>query len=64
MKVLAESFVEMEKEIINYVDIIHRETEEKERTNAELSVASKIQLDSLPPHILEDKNTLLKYAII
>ncbi len=63
MKTLANSFVAMERAIINYVDIINQEAEEKERTNAELSVASKIQLDSLPSNKLEDKNTSLRAFI-
>lgn len=54
MGVLADSFNEMETAIINYVDIIHKETQEKERTNAELTIASKIQLDSLPSSKFDD----------
>ena len=63
MRVLADSMIEMEKAIINYVDIIHKEAEERERTNAELSVASKIQLDSLPQNKLEDQNVSLRSYI-
>lgn len=63
MRVLADSMIEMEKAIINYVDIIHKETEEREKTNAELSVASKIQLDSLPQNKLEDQNVSLRSYI-
>ena len=63
MSVLADSFTEMENAIINYVNIIHQEAIEKERTNAELTVASKIQLDSLPPYQLEDKNFSLRAYI-
>ena len=63
MRILADSMIEMERAIINYVDIIHKETEERERTNAELSVASKIQLDSLPQNKLEDQNVSLRSYI-
>ena len=63
MSVLKDSLIEMEKAIINYVDIIHKEAQEKERNNAELMVASKIQLDSLPPEKLEDKNASLRAFI-
>ena len=63
MKDLSESFTDMQKAIINYVNIIHEETIEKERTNAELMVASKIQLDSLPTGVFEDKNASLRASI-
>ena len=63
MKVLAESMTEMERAIINYADIIKQEAREKERTNAELAVASKIQLDSLPESVFEDQNTSLRTYI-
>lgn len=63
MKDLSESFTDMQKAIINYVNIIHEETIEKERTSAELMVASKIQLDSLPAGVFEDKNASLRASI-
>ena len=63
IKVLAESLTEMEKAIINYVDIINKEAKEKERTNAELLVASKIQLDSLPPEKFDDDKTSVRAFI-
>ena len=63
IRVLADSLTEMEKAIINYVGIIHLEAEARERTNAELAVASKIQLDSLPNEKLEDGNTSLRAYI-
>ena len=63
MRDLADSFNEMEKAIINYVDIIHKEAVEKERTNAELSVASKIQLDSLPKSVFDDAQSSLRAYI-
>ncbi len=63
MRDLADSFNEMEKAIINYVDIIHQEAKEKERTNAELNVASKIQLDSLPSRTFDDSQTSIRAYI-
>ena len=63
MRDLADSFNEMEREIINYVDIIHKEAKEKERTNAELNVASKIQLDSLPNRMFDDSQTSIRAYI-
>ena len=63
IKVLAISFEEMEREIINYVDIIRKETLEKEKINAELGVASKIQIDSLPENRFDDNNISLRSYI-
>ena len=63
MRVLADSFVGMEQEIINYVNIIHKETEERERANAELMVASKIQLDSLPSNKFDNEKISLRSYI-
>ena len=63
MRDLADSFNEMERAIINYVDIIHKEAKEKERTNAELNVASKIQLDSLPNRTFDDSQTSIRAYI-
>ncbi len=63
MRDLADSFNEMERAIINYVDIIHKEAKEKERTNAELNVASKIQLDSLPSRSFDDSQTSIRAYI-
>ncbi len=60
---LSNSFVALENEIINYVDIITKEAQEKEKFNAELSIASKIQLDSLPNSNYADKNLNLKAFI-
>ncbi len=63
MRDLADSFNEMERAIINYVDIIHQEAKEKERTNAELNVASKIQLDSLPNRTFDDSQASIRAYI-
>ncbi len=63
IEILADSLTEMEKAIINYVDIINQETIEKERTNAELTVASNIQLGSLPANKFEDQNVSVRAYI-
>ena len=63
MTVLADSFMEMEQEIINYVDIVRKETLEKEKINAELSVASKIQLDALPSSNFDDNKVSVRAYI-
>lgn len=63
IKALADSFVEMEKAIINYIDIIRQETLDKEKINAELSVANKIQLDALPDDKFDDSNVSIRAFI-
>ena len=52
--ILSESFLLLENEIINYAERVEDATKEKERMNAELSVASKIQLESLPKNNIND----------
>ena len=63
IKNLANSFVTMEEEIKNYIDLITQNTKEKEKANAELSIASKIQLESLPAASFSDANTHLEAFI-
>ena len=53
---LSSSFVALENEIIKYVDRIASDAKEKEKISAELSVASKIQLEALPPRLFSDAN--------
>ena len=60
---LSESFMSLEKAIIDYVALIKQEAQEKERINAELSIASKIQLEALPPSAFEDKNVSINSFI-
>ena len=48
MKTLADSFDAMENQLVNYVEIIKNDAREKEKINAELDIASKIQLEALP----------------
>lgn len=61
--VLSSSFMEMENEIIDYTKKIELATIEKEKINAELSVATKIQLESLPKNVLNDENVLINASI-
>ena len=61
--ILSESFLLLENEIINYAERVEDATKEKERMNAELSVASKIQLESLPKNNINDKNVLVSASI-
>lgn len=56
MKTLGDSFLAMENKLVNYVEIIRNDAQEKERINAELSIASKIQLESLPASSYSDSN--------
>ena len=57
---LAKSFVTLEEEILRYTDRIAKDASEKERLNAELSIASQIQLEELPPvRYADDKVSLL-----
>lgn len=60
---LSESFVALEKGIINYIDVLQLETQAKERMNAELSIASNIQLSALPPREFNDNNIELRSFI-
>ena len=60
---LSESFIQMENEIINYTEKIKLATAEKEKINAELAIATSIQLESLPKNILNDKNILIATSI-
>ena len=61
--VLSDSFVKMEEEIINYTKKIEQATTEREKINAELQVATKIQLESLPTNSLNDENVLIRTSI-
>lgn len=48
IQTLAESFIKMEKDIVEYTDNLTAITAEKERVNTELSVAARIQANMLP----------------
>lgn len=60
---LSNSFVALEQGIINYIDVIKKETKEKERTNAELSVATGIQLSALPSCVYDDEQATIRTFI-
>ena len=63
MKSLGDSFEVMEQQIINYVDIIKLDAREKEKINAELEVASKIQLDALPKAMFDNEQVSVRAFI-
>ena len=63
IRLLSDSFVTMEEGIIKYIEVIQKEAEEKERTNAELNVATSIQLSALPKREYDDKNVTIRAFI-
>ena len=63
MKSLSNSFVALEESIVNYIDVIQKETLEKERMNVELNVANNIQLSALPNKIYTDDNVSIRASI-
>ena len=60
IKTLSNSFLSMEEALIDYIDTVQKETKEKEKMQAELSVASTIQQEALPPRNYHDKNITLQ----
>lgn len=56
VKDLSNSFISLENSVINYSSALEKETKEKEKINAELSIASKIQLESLEPYNYNDNH--------
>lgn len=60
MYTLGESIVAMENRIDNYIDIIKSDAREKEKINAELDIASKIQLDALPKSQFDDDKVSIR----
>ena len=63
MKTLSDSIVAMEKQIVDYVDIIKADARDKEKINAELEIASKIQLEALPKASFDDKQVSIRAFI-
>ena len=63
MKSLGDSFVAMENQLASYVDIIKADAKEKEKINAELEIASKIQLEALPLANFDDEKTSIRAFI-
>ena len=60
---LSKSFVALEEGIVQYTSIIQQEAKEKERTNAELLVATNIQLGALPDRKYDDSNASIRAFI-
>jgi len=60
---LSKSFVSLEATLIDYINQVGKDTKEKERMNAELELASEIQLSALPTINLNDKNVLIHASI-
>lgn len=63
MKTLSDTFVEMENQLVNYIDIIKKDAATREKTLAELEVASRIQLEALPNTSFVDQNINIKAFI-
>lgn len=64
MKMLADSFLAMERQLVDYISILKKEAVEKERSNAELAIASRIQLESLPKLSFQDSIVSLEASIV
>ena len=63
IKTLGDSFVAMENQLVNYIDIIKNDAREKEKINAELEIASKIQLEALQSANFDDENVSIRSYI-
>ena len=63
IKTLVDSFIYMQDQIVNYVDIIKKDAKDKEKINAELEIASKIQLEALPKAKFDDGETSIRTFI-
>ena len=63
MKNLSDSFEAMENQLVNYIEIIKTDAREKEKINAELEVASKIQLESLPKATFDNSQVSIRTFI-
>ncbi len=60
---LSKSFVSLETTLIDYINQVERDAKEREKMNAELSIASKIQIEALPKSSCNDKNIILNASI-
>ena len=60
---LSQSFVSLESTLINYINQVELAAKEREKINAELEIASEIQLSALPTVSLNDKNVLIRSSI-
>lgn len=63
VKTLVDSFILMQDQLVNYVDIIKKDAKDKEKINAELEIASKIQLEALPKAKFDDGETSIRTFI-
>lgn len=63
MQTLASSLEVLQTAVFNYAELVKEEARERERINAELEVASKIQLEALPPSTFADEKVLLNAYI-
>ena len=63
IRMLSNSFVALENQIVNYVDVIRDSMREKEKINAELEIASKIQLEALPKSSFDDQQVSIRTFI-
>lgn len=63
VKTLVDSFILMQDQLVNYVDIIKKDAKDKEKINAELEIASKIQLEALPKAKFDDGETSIRAFI-
>jgi len=60
---LSDNFNVLQTRMITYIDDIANKTAQEERMQAELNIASKIQIESLPDKPLEKKNTRISSFI-
>lgn len=63
MQTLASSLEALQTAVFNYAELVKEEARERERINAELEVASKIQLEALPPSTFADEKVSLNAYI-
>ena len=63
LRTLSNTFVSMENSLINYINVIKEQTITEQKMNAELSVASKIQLEALPNKEYDDDNVSIRAFI-
>lgn len=63
IKTLEDSFILMQDQIVNYVNIIKKDAKDKEKINAELEIASKIQLEALPKAKFDDQQASIRTYI-
>ena len=63
MSTLADSISVLQDTVYNYANLVEKEAKEREKINTELEVASKIQLEALPPSDYVDEKVLLKAYI-